>query len=298
MRGVTASLTSAADRCRRKLASSATGGRSVPGEVAACYASLVGLVLRASLILAAVTPLFAATAQPAWWQIFIAAAIGSALGQLAARFTRGRRIAAWSVAAAAAVIAAGAAAWLLTRDHHDDAPRNDFLVVKGTTLTWDDVKAIKELPSVQLAAPYLRKSLQLASEDSNWSTEVVGTTPDYLDLRHWKLAAGERFEMDAGKKVVVLGSTVVAQLGIKSPVGETIRIRNVPFEVIGVLAHHGMTPEGRDLDDIALVPLDVYRQKFADTLSIGATLLVSPPTADVRGVLLERHHGNEDFEIH
>src|SRR5690242_18730965 len=171
-------------------------------------------------MLAAVTPLFAAAAfHPAWWQILLAALVGSALGQLAIRLTCGRRFAAWAVMGVAAILAGVAGAWSLVHaTRHAKAPLYNFLVVRPKTaalpsLTWDDVHAIQTLiPSVELAVPYLHKAIMLTGADSNWQTEVVGTTPDYFALRSMRIAAGDRFDANSDAKVVVLGDTVVAQL--------------------------------------------------------------------------------------
>src|SRR5213594_271294 len=81
------------------------------------------------------------------------------------------------------------------------------------TLTWDDLRAIQtEVPTVRFAAPQLRTTAQILSEDQNWSTSVYGVTPDYFDIRNWPMSEGDRFsqsDIEGGAKVVVLGQTVV-----------------------------------------------------------------------------------------
>jgi putative ABC transport system permease protein len=193
------------------------------------------------------------------------------------------------------------AVWLLARGgRHDDSLFSRFLVVradgKTKSLTWDDVHAIGTIPSVHVAVPYLHKSLPVINDDVNWTTEVVGTTPDYLRLMAWQLAAGHVFDPSSSEKVVVLGDTVVKQMygAGKLPVGETIRIDRTPFTIIGVLAHRGMTSQGQDLDDAALVPVDVYSSRIAPTLNSrfeGVVLVDSASVADeIRVLLRERHH--------
>lgn len=273
-------------------------------------------------MLAAVTPLFAATAfRPAWWQTLIAATIGSALGQVAVRLTRGRRLAAWSVMAVAAILAGVAGGWSLTHAaRNDGSSGNAFLVVRSTTggrstLTWDDFVAIQtQIPSIHLAVPYLRKAEQLLAGESNWQTEVIGTTPDYFELRSLHVVAGDRFEASAGEsgqKVVVLGDTVVAQLfgATPSPVGEIVRINNMPFTIVGVLAHQGMSPAGQDLDDVAIVPVQVFASRIASTIRFDGAVLVSPMApgeaarveGELRGLLRDRHRlaagDDDDFVI-
>jgi hypothetical protein len=271
------------------------------------------IALRATVMLAVVTPLFAATRFHAiWWQILIAASIGSALGQVAVRATRGRRVAAIVVAAIATIIAVAAAGWLLTRStaesSHRDGDHRRFLSVRAAgqaELTWDDVHEIeRELPP---AAPYLHKSAQLASEDMNWNAQVVGTTPDYLAVRDMEIAAGRPFGPSDGGKVVVLGDTVVAQLfgAHASAVGQQIRINSMSFEVIGVLAHQGSSPQGQDLDDVALVPLDIFTAKFgfASKRRFGGVVLVggTEHEAELRELLRARHRlapgDDDDFTI-
>ncbi len=269
------------------------------------------MVLRALVMLAVVSPLFAATAfRPAWWQVLIAAAIGSALGQVALRATRGHRVAAYAVAGVAACVALAAGVLALTHEaSRGDPAEAGFLVIGSRdrgkpSLTWDDVRAIETaIPTGHLTVPYLHKAETLSTEDSNWKTEVVGTTPDYFDLGPSAVAAGERFTSSnpSPGKVVVLGETVVAQLfgAGKSPIGELVRINRMPFAIIGVLAHQGMTPRGQDRDDVALVPLEVYRARIGidSKMRFGGTVLVSATArgdaarieAEVRALLRDRH---------
>ena len=109
------------------------------------------------------------------------------------------------------------------------------------TLTWDDLKAIQtEVPTVKYAAPLLRTTAQLLSEDQNWTTSVNGTTSDYFRIRNWPVASGagiSQADVDSDTKVVVLGQTVVDQLfgPNANPVGQFVRIKDIPFQVVGVL---------------------------------------------------------------
>ncbi len=120
------------------------------------------------------------------------------------------------------------------------------------TLTWDDLKAIQtEVPSVRMAAPVLRSSAQLVSEDQNWTTQVQGTTPEYFEIRNWNVANGTNItqsDVDGGTKVIVIGLTVAKQLfgAAADPVGQVVRIKNTPYQVIGVLAAKGQSPTGQD----------------------------------------------------
>ena len=119
------------------------------------------------------------------------------------------------------------------------------------TLTWDDLKAIqREVPSVKMAAPVLRSSTQLASEDQNWSTSVQGTTPDYFTIRSWAVTSGSSItpsDVEAATKVIVLGQTVAQKLygPNADPIGQSVRIKNTPFQVVGVLQAKGQSPTGK-----------------------------------------------------
>jgi putative ABC transport system permease protein len=185
------------------------------------------------------------------------------------------------------------------------------------TLTWDDLKAIQtEVPSVQRAAPQLRSNSQVMSEDQNWTTSVNGVTPDYFDIRSWAIDKGVRFgqsEVDAGAKVVVLGQTVVDKLygPNADPVGQSVRIRNIPFQVIGVTAKKGQSPVGQDYDDSVFIPVSTYLAKIQGGLKnylsgvifVGATSPENTARAELQisNLLRDRHHipqgGEDDFSV-
>ena len=137
------------------------------------------------------------------------------------------------------------------------------------TLTWDDLAAIqREVPTVQYAAPQLRTNAQVISEEQNWTTSVTGTTPDYFVIRSWPIGVGRdvqrRRTSTAATKVVVLGQTVVDKLfgPNADPVGQTVRIRNIPFQVVGVLARKGQSPTGQDYDDSVFIPSTTFMTKI------------------------------------
>jgi putative ABC transport system permease protein len=185
------------------------------------------------------------------------------------------------------------------------------------TLTWDDLKAIQtEVPSVRWAAATLRSVAQVVSEDQNWSTSVYGTTPEYFDIRNWGFAKGAGFtqsDVDGGNKVVLLGQTVVDKLfGPSSdPVGQSVRINNIPFQVVGVLAKKGQSPTGQDYDDAVLVPRTTYQAKVQGGLqkfiagvimiSANATSGTARAQKQVTDLLRDRHHLqagiDDDFSI-
>jgi putative ABC transport system permease protein len=135
------------------------------------------------------------------------------------------------------------------------------------TLTVDDAKAIAtEIPSVKYVAPNLSGIAQVVFGNQNWSTIVNGTTPEVLEIREWPLAEGRSFtqqDVDGATKVCLLGKTVVDNLfGGTDPIGQIVRIKKVPFTVIGVLASKGQSTWGQDQDDTIFVPLATAQKKL------------------------------------
>lgn len=129
----------------------------------------------------------------------------------------------------------------------------------AATLTLEDAAAIeREIPEVIAVSPEVRNFRQVAAGNQNWFTQVLGVSTAYLQIRGWPLAEGENFtEQDerSNGKVAVIGRTVAQQLfGASDPIGQTIRVNNVPFQVLGVLQPKGLSVMGSDQDDIVLVP--------------------------------------------
>jgi putative ABC transport system permease protein len=135
------------------------------------------------------------------------------------------------------------------------------------TLTVEDAKAIQnEIPDVKYVAPSQRGTVQIIFGNQNWSTVADGTTPEVLFIREWSLQSGRPFtqqDLDGAAKVCLLGETVVENLfGGIDPIGQIVRIKNVPFTVIGVLASKGQTTFGHDQDDTIIVPLTTAQKKL------------------------------------
>jgi putative ABC transport system permease protein len=149
----------------------------------------------------------------------------------------------------------------------------------------------------------------------NWSTMITGSTPSIFDIREWRIADGRFFldgEARSGAKVVVLGSTVAKNLfGEEDPIGKTIRIRNVPMDVVGVLAPKGQTPWGQDQDDTAFVPfrtaqLRLFRRAAANSVQrITVSALngdsVSEAEREIKAIIRQRHRlsdrETDDFDV-
>jgi putative ABC transport system permease protein len=134
------------------------------------------------------------------------------------------------------------------------------------TLTVQDAAAIATVPSVLRVAPIVMNSFQLAYGSNNWSTMVTGVTADYFPLRAWDAEEGDIFgeaDLRSNARVAVIGQATARQLfGDESPIGKTMRIRNLPFTVIGVLTRKGQSLDGRDQDDAVFIPMTTARQRL------------------------------------
>ncbi|MCC7202671.1 MAG: ABC transporter permease [Nitrospirae bacterium] len=149
-----------------------------------------------------------------------------------------------------------------------------------STLTAGDAEAIKrECPAVSDVAPVLSGVAQVVYGHQNWSTGITGTTPGILTVRDWSLASGRPFtdqDIKSSAKVALLGKTVIENLfGDLDPVGQIIRIRKIPFTVIGVLSAKGQTSGGQDQDDTIFVPLTTAQKKLFGTAFPGMVRMIS-----------------------
>ncbi len=182
------------------------------------------------------------------------------------------------------------------------------------SLTEDDAEAIQnELPDVTLTAPLVRGSVQIVAGNLNWSTVAGGVTPDFFAAREWHVEKGRIFtaaEIKSSAKVVLLGASVAGNLfSGQNPVGQTLRIRRVPFEVIGLLEAKGPAPNGMDQDDVVLIPMTTAKKRVMGGRELGGKVVSSiiiqvrnPDTisrveAQVTDLLRQRHHitvGQED----
>jgi putative ABC transport system permease protein len=136
------------------------------------------------------------------------------------------------------------------------------------TLIYDDMLAIlRESPAVKAAAPGSQSSAQVVYGNDNWATQINGTEPQYFDIRTWPFQEGSSFsqnDVDMAANVAVIGETVRKNLfGATDPVGETIRISNLPFKVVGVLVPKGTSAAmGQDQDDVIIVPITTLQKKI------------------------------------
>jgi putative ABC transport system permease protein len=175
-----------------------------------------------------------------------------------------------------------------------------------STLTVSDAMAIKkECPAVADATYFKRQVVQVIYGDQNWSTVAQGSTPSYQKVRDWSVITGSFFterDEDSASRVVVLGQTVVDHLfgAGEDPIGAMIRIKDVPFRVIGVLEPKGQTTWGQDQDDVMVMPFSTAERRVLGTQFVGSVdmIFVTAASTDeiadaekqITALLHERHH--------
>ena len=181
------------------------------------------------------------------------------------------------------------------------------------TLTVEDAEAIeKEVPGVAAVSPEVRTGGQIMAGNNNWSTEGRGEDVSYLEIRQWELAEGAMFtEVDvrSAAKVCVLGKTTADKLfPNEDPIGQTIRIRNVPMKVLGVLKAKGVSMFGSDQDDTLIMPYTTAMKRFSGVTTL-RTINVQASTSDevtavqngITELLRQRHRiqpgRDDDFMI-
>ena len=179
----------------------------------------------------------------------------------------------------------------------------------GRPLQRDDVEAILQARSVRYAVPVDRTVAQVVSSNLNWQTPIIGTTTDYLALRDWPVARGRFFnsaENDTAAKVCVLGKTVAQNIfGDTDPVGQQLRVKQMPCEVIGLLAAKGQSAMDSDQDDVLIMPSLTLRtrvlnqnRQFVSTIMVSATSEddLSAAESEVVSILRQRHKLSDDQE--
>jgi len=176
------------------------------------------------------------------------------------------------------------------------------------TLKLSDARAIQQqIPVLSKVSPGVGSQAQVVYGNQNWFTRLRGVSPAYLEIRRWVIASGSAFsqrEVDSAANVCLIGQTVVENLfGDEDPVGKIIRVQNLPFRIIGVLASKGQSPFGNDEDDTLIVPFTTVQKKVAgiDWLQFIVCSAVSqeaihPAQQQMTSLLRERHHLRPDEE--
>jgi len=181
------------------------------------------------------------------------------------------------------------------------------------TLKIEDAEAIlREIPDAVEVSPEVRTNAQVGAENQNWYTNVQGESPGYFDIRNWQFAEGTSFsdqDVRGATKVAVIGATVVKQLfGADDPLGQILRVKGVPFQIVGVLASKGMSVMGQDQDDVVIMPYTSCMKRLMGVTNV-RTINVEASTPDkivqvqdeITTLLRQRHkivEDNDDFTIH
>ena len=176
------------------------------------------------------------------------------------------------------------------------------------TLTVADALALAQVPGVEAVSPEVRDRSQILANGLNWNTQVIGESPDYPQIRNWNMASGSMFgdaDVRSVAKVAVIGKTVADQLFPDSnPIGQTLRIRDIPFKIVGVLEAKGFNLFGQDQDDTVVIPYTshmkrVSRRTFVNSILIQAASAgsIAKIQQDITEAMSLRHRGEQDFTV-
>ncbi|HTT56260.1 MAG TPA: ABC transporter permease [Opitutaceae bacterium] len=179
-----------------------------------------------------------------------------------------------------------------------------------STLSLDDSDAIqREVANVVAVSPEVRDRAQVLANGLNWNTQIMGESPDYASIRSWQMDEGAMYtdqDVRSVAKVAVLGKTVVDQLFPDGdPLGQTIRIRDIPFKVVGVLASKGFNLFGQDQDDTVVIPYTSHLKRVSRHPNIGSILVqaasakaIDKVEQDITDLLMQRRKGrDQDFTV-
>jgi putative ABC transport system permease protein len=232
------------------------------------------------------------------------------------------------IAAVTTMVSLGQSAGQLIQDQFQNLGSNVIVVLPTssqtgglrtgsvTTLTEQDAQAIaEECPSVLAVSPFIGTSGQIIGGNVNWKPDqMLGVGPDYVVVRNWPMASGDFFnerDIAGAAKVCVLGSTVARQLFPDAdPVGQQVRVKNIPFTVAGVLNRKGANLVGQDQDNILLMPHTTVRKRLQNSafpnvdvvfVSAKSELLSAQAEREIKALLTERHRLTPgeppDFEV-
>jgi putative ABC transport system permease protein len=183
----------------------------------------------------------------------------------------------------------------------------------GSNLTLEDAAAMgREVPDVVATSPEVRASGQAIAEGHNWSTQVLGESPDYLAIRSWSLTNGTMFterDVRTAAKVAVIGSKTATQLfGAEDPVGRVVRVKGIPLVIIGLLTSKGAGMGGNNQDDTLIIPYTTAMKRFTGdkylksvNLQISKAERMDIAQAQITNLLRQRHNlppgRDDDFSI-
>jgi putative ABC transport system permease protein len=181
------------------------------------------------------------------------------------------------------------------------------------TLTLDDAEAIRrEIPGVTVTSPEIRTRAQISAANENWNTQILGESSDYFDIRQWPIITGSSFseqDVRTANKVAVIGKTIADQLYPgEDPIGQIVRIKNVPFMIVGMLAPKGLSVQGQDQDDLIILPYTSAMKRVQKVTMLGSInvqaakpTLLNPVQQQIID-LLRQHHKitpgkDDDFTV-
>ena len=181
------------------------------------------------------------------------------------------------------------------------------------TLTIEDAEAIqREIPGVTVISPEVRSGARIAAGSQDWSTQTLGESADYFDLRRWPVIAGAPFteqDVRSANKVAVIGKTIADQLFPgEDPIGQVVRIGTVPFQIVGMLLPKGLSVQGNDQDDLIIIPYTsamkrVQHVTMLRSINVQAAKpsLLNPVQAQIMDLLRQRHKiapgRDDDFTV-
>jgi len=224
------------------------------------------------------------------------------------------------VAAVIAMVGVGAGAQARVAEQIQSLGSNLIIVLSGSvtssgirlgtgsqlTISEDDSAAIgREVPLVQASAPSVRGTAQVVYGNLNWATAIQGVTPDYFEVRDWPVTDGRAInpeDVEGATKIALVGQTTALNLfGEAEPLGQIIRIKKVPFTVVGMLGRKGQNSWGQDQDDVIMIPISTAKKKVlgasqANPRSVGSISVKVRPDEDmgeaenqIRALLRQRH---------
>jgi putative ABC transport system permease protein len=176
----------------------------------------------------------------------------------------------------------------------------------GRTLVDSDARAImEEVPSVALASPTLRQFNQVVAGNLNWNTLIQGVAPEFQQIRDWQVEEGRfinQADVESGTKVALIGQTVAGNLfGNEDPIDKIIRIKKIPFRVIGILGAKGQTGQGTDQDDVAMIPYTTMQKRVLGITFVGSIVLstvsaekIPEAQRQITALLRQRHRLQAD----
>jgi putative ABC transport system permease protein len=181
------------------------------------------------------------------------------------------------------------------------------------TLTIDDADGIlREIPGVVAISPEIRTRAQIAAGNQNWNTSIQGESPEYFDIRQWPVITGAAFtaqDVRSANKVAVIGKTIADQLYPgENPIGQIVRVKNVPFIVVGMLTPKGLSVQGQDQDDLIIIPYTSAMKRVQRVTTLGSIIvqaakpsLLNPVQQQIIELLRQNHKvtpgKDDDFTV-